>query len=103
MDRFLKMDQKVSAVALDAARDRIRLSEKCLMQPGDRVTVGSSVVVFNHPEHRGQAFDMKGQSGEVVTVLNEWKGRVISPTLPVIVAFGRYKAHFRDDELNRAD
>ena len=69
------------------------------MQAGDKVTVEASVVVFNHPQHRGEAFDMKGQSGEVVSVLNDWKGRVISPTLPVIVAFGRYKAHFRADEL----
>ena len=70
------------------------------MQPGDRVTVDSSVVVFNHPEHRNQAFDLHGQSGEVVNILSEWKGRAISPTLPVIVAFGRYKAHFRATELS---
>jgi hypothetical protein len=38
----------------------------------------------------------------VVTVLNEWKGRVISPTLPVIVAFGKFRAHFRSDELTPA-
>ena len=72
------------------------------MQAGDKVTVEASVVVFNHPQHRGEAFDMKGQSGEVVSVLNDWKGRVISPTLPVIVAFGRYKSHFRADELTTA-
>ncbi|MAV11329.1 MAG: ferredoxin--nitrite reductase [Synechococcus sp. MED850] len=70
------------------------------MQAGDKVTVASSVVVFNHPEHRGKPFDMQGTSGEVVTVLDDWKGRPISPTLPVIVAFGRYKAHFRADELS---
>ena len=50
------------------------------MQAGNRVTVEASVVVFNHPEHRGKAFDMKGQTGEVANVLNDWKGRVISPT-----------------------
>ena len=72
------------------------------MQAGDKVTVEASVVVFNHPQHRGEAFDMKGQNGEVVSVLNDWKGRVISPTLPVIVAFGRYKAHFRADERTTA-
>ena len=72
------------------------------MQVGDKVTVEASVVVYNHPQHRGEAFDMKGESGEVVNVLNDWKGRVISPTLPVIVAFGRYKAHFRSDELQVA-
>ena len=72
------------------------------MQVGDKVTVEASVVVYNHPQHRGEAFDMKGESGEVVNVLRDWKGRVISPTLPVIVAFGRYKAHFRADELTPA-
>ena len=69
------------------------------MQQGDRVRVKESVVVFTHPEHRGQAFDMQGQEGDVANVLNDWKGRTISPTLPVIVAFGRYKAHFRAEEL----
>ena len=72
------------------------------MQAGDSVTVVTSVVVFNHPEHRGEAFDMNGSSGEVVKVLDDWKGRPISPTLPVVVAFGRYKAHFRPDELTPA-
>ena len=72
------------------------------MQPGDKVVVTSSVIVYNHPQHRGEPFDMKGSEGDVVNVLSEWKGRPISPTLPVIVAFGRYKAHFRDDELQSA-
>jgi|TARA_B100000073_G_scaffold80128_1_gene60962 hypothetical protein len=72
------------------------------MQPGDRVVVTSSVVVYNHPQHRGEAFDMKGSEGDVVSVLTQWKGRPISPTLPVLVAFGRYKAHFRDEEIQRS-
>tara|TARA_B100000085_G_scaffold257865_1_gene259471 strand:- start:289 stop:507 length:219 start_codon:yes stop_codon:yes gene_type:complete len=72
------------------------------MKAGDKVTVEASVVVYNHPQHRGEAFDLKGESGDVVTVLDDWKGRPISPTLPVIVAFGRYKAHFRADELKAA-
>ena len=49
------------------------------MQAGDKVTVEASVVVFNHPQHRGEALDRKGQSGEVVSVLNDWKRRVIRP------------------------
>ena len=69
------------------------------MQPGEKVVVTSSVVVYIHPQHRGEAFDLKGSEGDVVSVLEEWKGRPISPTLPVIVAFGRYKAHFRDEEI----
>ena len=72
------------------------------MQPGDEVKVSQSVVVYHHPQHRGQAFDLQGQMGEVVTVLNDWKGRVISPTLPVVVAFGKFRAHFRADELEVA-
>jgi hypothetical protein len=71
------------------------------LQPGDRVRVSDSVVVFHHPQHRGVAFDLKGQEGEVHAVLNDWKGRVISPNLPVIVAFGKFRAHFRDNELDR--
>lgn len=70
------------------------------MQPGDRVSVKSSVVVFTHPQHRGQPFDLQGQEGEVVNVIQDWKGRPISPTLPVVVAFGKYRAHFRADELS---
>jgi hypothetical protein len=72
------------------------------LQQGDSVRVSQSVVVFHHPQHRGEAFDLKGQQGEVLTVLNEWKGRVISPNLPVVVVFGKFRAHFRADELERA-
>ena len=69
------------------------------MKAGDPVKVCQSVVVFHHPQHRGQAFDLQGEQGEVVSVLDDWKGRVISPTLPVVVAFGKFRAHFRDDEI----
>ena len=69
------------------------------MQPGDQVKVGQSVVVFTHPEHRGEPFDLQGQEGVVHQVLLDWKGRPISPTLPVVVAFGKYRAHFRPEEL----
>ena len=44
------------------------------MQPGDKVVVTSSVIVYNHPQYRGEAFDMKGSEGDVVNVLSEWKG-----------------------------
>lgn len=71
-------------------------------KPGDAVKVSRSVVVFHHPQHRGQAFDLQGQQGEVVAVLDSWKGRVISPTLPVVVAFGKFRAHLRADELEAA-
>jgi hypothetical protein len=69
------------------------------MQTGDQVKVSQSVVLYNHPEHRGVAFDMQGQQGQVHQLLTDWKGRTISPNLPVVVAFGRFRAHFRADEL----
>ena len=69
------------------------------MQTGDQGKVTQSVVVYHHPQHRGVACDLQGQQGEVVSVLDDWKGRVISPTLPVVVAFGKFRAHFRADEL----
>jgi len=72
------------------------------MQAGDRVRVSRSVVVYTHPEHRGEPFDLEGQEGEVKDVIHDWKGRPISPTLPVVVAFGRFRAHFREDELTPA-
>ncbi len=72
------------------------------MQTGDQVKVCQSVVVYNHPEHRGEAFDLEGQQGLVHQLLNDWKGRPISPTLPVVVAFGKYRAHFRPEELTAA-
>ncbi len=70
------------------------------MQAGDRVRVTANVVVYTHPEHRGQPFDLQGQEGEVASVIDGWKGRPVSPTLPVVVSFGRFRAHFRADELS---
>jgi Ferredoxin thioredoxin reductase variable alpha chain len=80
-------------------RDRIARSVLPPMQPGDQVTVCRSVIVYHHPKHRGTPFDLEGQKGEVENVLQDWEGRPISPTLPIVVAFGRFKVHFREDEL----
>ena len=70
------------------------------MQPGDRVRVRKSVVVYNHPQHRPRPFDMHGQEGEVKEVISTWKeGEPLSATLPVVVVFGRARFHFHADEL----
>ena len=61
--------------------------------------MGRSACGSLHLAPLGLAFDLKGQQGEVFQVLNDYKGRTISPTMPVIVAFGRFRAHFRSDEL----
>ena len=36
------------------------------MKVGDRVHVQESVIVYHHPEHRNEPFDIKGLEGEVV-------------------------------------
>ncbi|NJK52804.1 MAG: ferredoxin--nitrite reductase [Leptolyngbyaceae cyanobacterium SU_3_3] len=70
------------------------------MEVGTRVRVVESVVIYHHPEHRNQAFDMKGQEGEVVAIVKEWQGRPVSANFPILVKFGgKLKAHLQDFEL----
>ena len=74
------------------------------MQVGDRVRVNSSVIVYHHPRHKQEAFDLQGMAGEVAALLTEWQGRPISANLPVLVQFeNRFKAHFREMELELID
>ncbi|MFB2937709.1 ferredoxin-thioredoxin reductase variable chain [Aerosakkonemataceae cyanobacterium BLCC-F154] len=70
------------------------------MKIGDRIRVKQSVIVYHHPEHRGQPFDIKGLEGEIVAIIHEWQGRPVSANLPVQVKFSKkFKAHFRDNEV----
>ena len=70
------------------------------MKVGDRVQVKESVVVYHHPEHRGQAFDIKGTEGEIVAIVTQWEGRPVSANFPFLVKFSKkFKAHLRDFEL----
>lgn len=67
---------------------------------GSRVRVAESVVVYHHPEHRNDPFDLKGQEGEVLQVIRELKGKPISANLPYLVKFGKkFRAHFQQNEL----
>jgi Ferredoxin thioredoxin reductase variable alpha chain len=71
-----------------------------IMEIGVRVRVSQSVVVYHHPEHRNQPFDIKGLEGEVATIIKEWQGRPVSANLPVLVKFpGKFKAHLQETEL----
>ncbi len=71
-----------------------------VMKVGDRVRVKESVVVYHDPEHRGQAFDIKGKEGEVIGIATEWQGRPVSANLPILVRFTKkFKAHLRENEL----
>ncbi len=71
-----------------------------VMKVGDRVRIKESIIVYHHPEHRNQPFDLKGLEGEVVGFINEWQGRPVSANLPVHVQFSKkFKAHLREGEL----
>lgn len=66
------------------------------MNVGDRIRVKESVIVYNHPQHRKAAFDLKGMEGEIVTII----GRPITATLPIKVRFEpKYMAHLREEEI----
>ena len=67
---------------------------------GSRVRVAKSVVVYHHPEHRNQPFDLKDQEGEVIQVMREWQGKPISANFPYLIKFGgRFRAHLQAAEL----
>ncbi|MEH1868744.1 MAG: ferredoxin-thioredoxin reductase variable chain [Nostoc sp.] len=76
------------------------LGVNVVMKVGDRVRVKDSVVVYHHPEHRNQAFDIKGIEGEVVNIATQWRDRPVSANLPIVVQFSKkFKAHLRENEL----
>ncbi|MEB3279187.1 MAG: ferredoxin-thioredoxin reductase variable chain [Lyngbya sp.] len=70
------------------------------MKVGDRVRVKTSVIVYIHPEHRNQPFDIKGLEGEIVEIIKDWNGRPITPNLPIMVKFSdKFKAHLKQEEV----
>ncbi|MFB2878929.1 ferredoxin-thioredoxin reductase variable chain [Floridanema aerugineum] len=74
------------------------------MKIGDRIRVKQSVIVYHHPQHKGQPFDVKGLEGEIVAIIHEWQGRPVSANLPVQVKFDKkFKAHFRENEVELVD
>ncbi len=76
------------------------LGVNVVMKVGDRVRVKDSVVVYHHPEHRNQAFDIKGTEGEVISIATQWRDRPVSANLPIVVQFSKkFKAHLRENEL----
>lgn len=66
------------------------------MNVGDRIRVSKSVVVYHHPQHRKEAFDLKGMEGEIVEMIP----RPISATLPIKVKFEtKFFAHLQEEEI----
>lgn len=71
-----------------------------VMKVGDRVRVKESVIIYHHPEHRSQPFDIKGLEGELIAFADQWQGKPISANLPIYVQFSKkFKAHLRENEL----
>ncbi len=80
--------------------EKEKLGVNVVMKVGDRVRVKDSVVVYHHPEHRSQAFDLKGTEGEIMAIVTQWQGRPVSANLPILVQFTKkFKAHLRENEL----
>lgn len=76
------------------------LGVNVVMKVGDHVRVKDSVVVYHHPEHRSQPFDIKGTEGDVVAITTQWRDRPVSANLPILVQFSKkFKAHLRENEL----
>lgn len=73
---------------------------KTHMKVGDHVRVMASTIVYHYPQHKKQPFDLKGMEGEIIDIITNWQGSPVSSNLPVLVKFDkRFKAHFRDHEL----
>ncbi len=74
--------------------------EKEAFAIGSAVRVKASVLVYHHPDHRGQAFDIQGLEGQITAVLHEWQGRPISANYPYAVKFSpKFSAHLQASEL----
>jgi hypothetical protein len=87
-------------MAVETLVEKQKQGVNFVMKKGDRIRVKESVVVYHHPEHRGNAFDLKGLEGEVVDIVTQWEGRPVSANLPIQVQFSKkFKAHFREKEL----
>lgn len=77
-----------------------KIDEKFGMKVGDCVRVKESIIVYHNPEHRSEAFDLKGAEGEIIGIATEWRGRPVSANLPILVKFNKkFKAHLRESEL----
>lgn len=70
------------------------------MKIGDRVKVKESVIVYHHPQHKKEGFDIKDMEGELIKIVTEWQGRPVSANFPYLVKFDKkFKAHFQEHEI----
>ncbi len=70
------------------------------MQIGDQVRVKESVIIYHHPEHRNQPFDIKGMEGELIQIVKDWQGREVSANYPYLVKFSKkFRTHLGEHEI----
>lgn len=70
------------------------------MKIGDRVQVIESVVVYHHPDHKKESFDLKNMEGTLIDIVTQWQGRPVSANFPYLVEFDKkFKAHLQEHEL----
>ena len=70
------------------------------MKIGDQIRVQTSVIVYHHPEHRNQPFDIQGLEGQIAEIMTEWEGQTISPNYPFLVTFSKkFRAHLQASEI----
>lgn len=80
---------------METVKEKIRV-----MQVGDRVRIKESVIVYHHPEHRNQPFDLKGMEGEINAIIKDWQGREVSANYPIQVKFDKkFSAHLQETEV----
>lgn len=90
MERLFALPQSVEKLV------SFERGQQSFMNVGDRIRVTTSVIVYNHPQHQREAFDLNGMEGVIEAII----GRPITATLPIKVRFEpKYVAHLREDEI----
>ena len=70
------------------------------MQVGEQVRVKESVVIYHHPEHRNQPFDIQGFQGELIQVIKDWQGQEVSANYPYLIKLSKkLRVHLGEHEL----
>lgn len=91
---------KIKPLPVQENNKQMSVVEQPTLSVGLRVRVKTPTIVYHHPDHRNQPFDIQGMEGEIFAILSDWQGRPISPNYPIQVRFSpKFIAHLHPDEL----
>lgn len=91
---------KTKPLPVEESKKRMSVMEQQALSVGLRVRVKTPTIVYHHPDHRNEPFDIQGMEGEIFAILSDWQGRPISPNYPIQVRFSpKFIAHLHPDEL----